>query len=349
MNIRDLRLLVTGASGFIGSRLALHLRRIGVDAEFAGRDTNDAERGRLRELSSSGIQVHLGDLRDADFVERVVAGRNAILHLAAAQHENEKSEEYFRSINLGATELLLEKARASGIRRFVYGSTIGVYGSSKHGTINDYTRTRPLNSYTRTKLAAEDAVLANARYFETSIVRIGETYGPGDFRLLKLYKAIDRNRFVMIGNGKNLRQPIFVEDLIRGLLATLTSKEAVGEIFPLVGSEPMSTREMVEHIAHALERPVPRLRVPLWPVLTAASVLNVPLRLIGIRSPLHPRSLDFFRKSFVFSTTKAKDLLGFEPATTKFADGARATLAWYRAQGYLPERTEPALSRTARI
>lgn len=348
MNPRDLRLLVTGVSGFIGSRLALHLRRIGIDAEFAGRDANDAERARLRELSASGIQVHLGDLRDPAFVRRIVSGRNAIVHLAAAQHENERNEEYFRSINLGATELLLERARATGIQRFVYGSTIGVYGSSRQGTINDYTRTQPLNSYTRTKLAAEDAVLANAGHFETAIVRIGETYGPGDLRLLKLYKAIDRNRFVLIGNGKNLRQPIYVDDLIRGLLAALTSGEAVGEIVPLVGNEPMSTREMIEHIARALERPVPRLRVPMWPVLAAATVLNVPLRLAGIRSPLHPRSLDFFRKSFVFSTTKARDLLGFEP-TTKFSDGARATLAWYRAQGYLPERTEAALSGTARI
>jgi nucleoside-diphosphate-sugar epimerase len=348
MNIQDLRLLVTGVSGFIGSRLALHVRRLGIDAEFAGRDANDVERARLRELGASGIQVRLGDLRDPQFVERVVAGRNAILHLAAAQHENEKSEDYFRAINLGATELLLDKARSVGVRRFVYGSTIGVYGSSRHGTINDYTRTQPVNSYTRTKLAAEDAVLANSRYFATSIVRIGETYGPGDLRLLKLFKAIDRGRFVMIGNGNNLRQPIYVEDLIRGLLATLASQDAVGETLSLVGHEPMSTREMVEHIAHALERPAPRLHVPMWPVLAAATVLNAPLRLIGMRSPLHPRSLDFFRKSFVFSTTKAKDLLGFEPSM-KFADGARATLAWYRAQGYMPERTQPALPGTARV
>lgn len=348
MNTQDLRLLVTGASGFIGSRLALYLRRQDVDAIFAGRDANEVERARLRELAASGIQVQIGDLRERTFIRPLLAGRNAVLHLAAAQHENEMNEAYFRSINLGATELLLVEARAAGIRRFVYGSTIGVYGSSRHGTINDRTPTQPLNAYTRTKLAAEDAVLSHGHHFETAIVRIGETYGPGDLRLLKLFRGIDKGRFFLIGNGENLRQPIYVDDLIKGLMAALTSPNAVGETIVLAGNEPMTTREMMAMTANVLQRPVPTFRVPMWPVLAVAWLANAVLRPLRIRSPLHPRSLDFFRKSFVFSTTKAQHLLGFEPTTT-FEEGARATLAWYRAQGYLPQGEHAPLSRTARV
>lgn len=347
-NMQELRLLVTGASGFIGSRLALNLQRMGVDAIFTGRDANEIESARIRELAAAGVVVQIGDLRDRAFVHRLIAGRNAVLHLAAAQHEGHMSDDHFRSVNIDATRLLLEASIAAGVRRFVYGGTMGIYGSSEHGPINETSEPDPHNIYTRTKLAAEAVIREFAGRIETVICRIGETYGPGDLRLLKLFKAIDRSRFVMIGKGDNQRQPIYVDDLGRGLFAALAQPQAIGEAILLTGNEVMTTREMVAHIAAALERPVPRLHVPMWPVLAAAATSHTLMRPFGLRSPLQPRSLDFFRKSFVFSTSKAKDLLHVEP-TVRFSDGARATLAWYRSQGYLPDRSARALSSAAHV
>jgi len=302
----------------------------------------------LRELATAGIKVELGDLREPEFVARLMAGRNAVIHLAAAQHEGHMSDEHFRSVNVTATRLLLEASRAAGVRRFVYGSTMGIHGSSEKGAIHEDSEPQALNIYTQTKLAAEAVVREFSRAFETAIVRIAETYGPGDLRLLKLFKAIDRGRFVMIGTGDNLRQPIYIDDLIRGLLAALEQPAAVGEAILLAGNELMTTKQMVAHIATALERPSPGLHIPMWPVLVAANVSHAVLRPLGIRSPLQPRSLDFFRKSFEFSTTKAKVLLQVEPAT-RFVDGARATLAWYRAQGYMPVRSTTIASSTAAV
>lgn len=348
MNMQELRLLVTGASGFIGSRLALNLQRMGVDAIYTGREANDVESARVRELAAAGIAVQLGDLRDAAFVRKLVGDRNAILHLAAAQHEGHMSDEHFRSVNIGATRTLLQAAVEMGVRRFVYGGTMGIYGSSERGPINEDSEPDPLNIYTRTKLAAEAAVREFASQLEISICRIGETYGPGDLRLLKLFKAIDRGRFLMIGAGNNQRQPIYVDDLMRGLLAAVVQPQAVGQAILLTGNELMTTRDMVAQIATVLERPAPRLRVPMWPVLSAAVVSHAVLRPFGVRSPLQPRSLDFFRKSFVFSTSKAKTLLGVEPAV-RFIDGARATLAWYRTQGYMPDRPARAVSSAAHV
>jgi dihydroflavonol-4-reductase len=348
MNLQDHRVLITGASGFIGSRLALHLHRLKVDAVFTGREANDAERARVRELAAAGVSIELGDLREPEFVARLMAGRTAVIHLAAAQHEVHMSDEHFRSVNVSATRLLVDTARATGVRRFVYGGTMGVHGSSEKAPITEESKTEPLNIYTQTKLAAEGVVRAFASQLETVIVRIVETYGPGDLRLLKLFKAIDRGRFAMIGNGDNLRQPIYIDDLIRFLLAALTHPAAAGEVILLPGNELMTTRDMVNHIATALGRPMPRLHVPLWPVLAAATVSNALLRPLHIRSPLQPRSLDFFRKSFEFSTTKARQLLGVEPAT-RFIDGARTTLQWYRAQGYLPDQRAKFSSNTAAV
>lgn len=338
MTLQQIRLLVTGASGFIGSRLALHLQRMGVDAVFTGRDANEVESARIKELAAAGIKMQLGDLREPEFVRKLVAGRTAVLHLAAAQHEGHMSDEHFRSVNVDATRLLLEASIAAGARRFVYGGTIGIHGSSEKGLISETSAPDPHNIYTRTKLAAESVVRELSPRIETVVCRIGETYGPGDLRLLKLFKAVDRGRFVMIGRGENERQPIYVDDLIRGLLAAVVEPQAVNETILLTGNEVMTTHEMVARLATALERPLPRLRVPMWPVYAAAVTSHALMRPFGLRTPLQPRSLDFFRKSFVFSTSKARTLLGVEPSV-RFIDGARATLAWYRAQGYMPAHT----------
>ncbi|HVF18491.1 MAG TPA: NAD(P)-dependent oxidoreductase [Steroidobacteraceae bacterium] len=348
MNLQDCHLLVTGASGFIGSRLALHLSRSGIDAVFTGRDANDIEQARIRELAAAGVKVQLGDLREAEFVAKVMAGRNSVIHLAAAQHESHMSDEHFRSVNVAATRLLLEAARVAGVRRFVYGSTMGIHGSSEKGPITEDSAPKPLNIYTQTKLAAEGVVGEFASQIDVVITRIAETYGPGDLRLLKLFKAIDRDRFVMIGRGDNERQPIYVDDLIRGLLAALVRPTAIGETILLTGNEVMTTRDMVRYIATVLDKPMPRLHLPMWPVLAAANVSYALLRPLQIHSPLQPRSLDFFRKSFVFSTTKARDLLGVEPST-RFVDGARATLDWYRTQGYMPDGAQTLSSSTAHV
>ena len=93
-------------------------------------------------------------------------------------------------------------------------------------------------------------------------MRISETYGPGDFRLLKLFRALDRGRFLIIGSGQNRRQAIHVRDLVQGLLLAATHPAAVGETFVLAGQETMTTREMVEHVARALGRTAPRWHVP---------------------------------------------------------------------------------------
>jgi nucleoside-diphosphate-sugar epimerase len=329
-----MKLLLTGGSGFIGSRLALAARAQQLDVVVTGQVNNDAERSRVAEMTRAGVTLETGPLQDADFARRIVAGCDLVIHLAAAQHEANVPDSYFEEVNIGGTRSLLNASRAAGVRRFVYGSTIGVYGSAAEGMLDEDSPTRPDNIYGRTKLAAEKVVQDEAGDLETCIVRISETYGPGDFRLLNLFRAIDKGAFMMIGDGQNRRQAMHVKDLIEGLLIASRHPAAVGQTFVMPGNEAMTTREMVATIAGALGRPVPRLRLPLWPFIAAAVVFEGTFKPLGIQPPLHRRRLDFFRKSFVFSTKKAEGLLGFVPRVT-FAEGARETAAWYREQGML--------------
>jgi dihydroflavonol-4-reductase len=327
-----MRILVTGATGFIGSRLVLMAREASHEVVAAGQLNNPVETGRSEELADHDVQVMTGSLLDAGFVASLVAGCDAVIHLAAAQHEANVPDEHFERVNVDATRMLLEAAIAAGVTRFVYGSTIGVYGSASEGQLDEDSPPRPENIYGRTKLEAEQLVKSHGGRIDVVVIRISETYGPGDFRLLKLFRAINRGRFLLVGPCINQRQVIHVDDLSRGLLLGATHVDAVGETFVLAGRETMTTREMVNAIAAALGRPPPRLKVPLWPFSLAAVVLETTLRPLGIQPPLHRRRLDFFRKSFLFSTDKAKNRLGFVPVVT-FAEGSRQTARWYAEKG----------------
>lgn len=329
-----MKMLVTGGTGFIGSRLALEARAQGREVVVAGQLNSIPERLRAGELEAAGIRIEQGPLQDPAFARRVSAGCETVIHLAAAQHEANVAEDYFFDVNVNGTRTLLEASARSGVKRFVYGSTIGVYGEYRGEPLDETTPPAPSNAYGRSKLRAEEMVRAFGGGVETAIVRISETYGPGDFRLLKLYRAINRGRFLIVGSGENLRQAIYVDDLVRGLSLAASSPAAIGETFVMAGTETMTTRALVQDVAAALGRPAPRLRVPMWPFLLGAVVMEGTLTPLGIQPPLHRRRLDFFRKSFVLSTAKARKVLDFAPAVPH-AVGALTTARWYRDKGLL--------------
>jgi nucleoside-diphosphate-sugar epimerase len=165
-------------------------------------------------------------------------------------------------------------------------------------------------------------------------VRISETYGPGDRRLLKLFKAIKRGRFLLIGSGRNLHHPIYVDDLVSMLLLAATEEAALGEVFLAAGKQAVTTDEMIALIAEAVGRPAPKLRLPLWPLMTAATLMEAGLRPLGIQPPLHRRRMDFFRKSFELDGGKARRMLHFTPMVD-FKEGAWRTMRWYEQHGGL--------------
>lgn len=328
-----MKILLTGGTGFIGSRLALLARQGGLDVTVTGQTNTPSEADRKKELESAGVSVETGDLKDSRFAQTIVGGCSAVIHLAAAQHEANVPPSYFHEINVGGTRTLLEASRAAKVQRFVYGSTIGIYGSAGEDPLDENSAPNPVNPYGRSKREAEQVVKEFGSSMETCIVRISETYGPGDMRLLKLFKGIQSGLFRIIGSGLNKHQIIHVRDISQGLLLAMKHPAAPGETFIIAGREVLTTREMVDQIAAAVNRKPPRLRIPLWPFMLAAITLETTCKPLGIQPPLHRRRLDFFVKSFLFSTTKAESILGFKPEVS-FKDGAAETAAWYRERGY---------------
>ncbi len=328
------RLVITGGSGFIGSRLAQLATQLGYGVTVTTAINNAAERARCEQLARAGIGVAEATLEDSAALMRALGGQDVVIHLAAAQHEAQQPESHFQRVNVDGTRRLLELASQAGIRRFVHGSTIGVYGSAANGTLDESSPLAPDNPYGRTKAAAEPLVRNFAGSMEVCIIRISETYGPGDMRLLKLFRGIKTGRYLTVGNGRNLHQLIYVDDLSRGLLAACTASAANRETIVLAGAHPITTNDMVAAIRAAVgsKRRVPH--APLWPFVLAAHSFEATFSPLGLKPPLHRRRLDFFRKSFRFSTAKAARLLQFHPQVD-FAEGARRTAQWYAANGYL--------------
>ncbi len=329
-----MNILITGGTGFIGSRLALKCLEKGHSVKVLGRENNAAESENRKLLESNGVKITLGSVTESDKVHEVCQGIDLVYHLAAAQHEANVPDQQFWEVNVTGTRNVLEASLRARVRRFVHGSTIGVYGSALEGTIDEQSPVKPDNIYGATKLEGEKVVLSYQDRIPVVIVRISETYGPGDRRLLKLFKGIKRNIFFTIGNGQNLHHVIFIDDLVDGLFLAAAVQEAEGKIFVLAGKDRVTTNEMVAVIAKQLGTRISRIRVPLFPFLFVATILEAVLRPLGIQPPLHRRRMDFFKKSFVLSQERAQKVLGFVPKVS-FEQGVAATARWYEQMGYL--------------
>lgn len=329
-----MRVLITGGTGFIGSRLALKLMRDGHKVRITGLTNNQAEEENRGLLERDGAEVVLGPVTDAGLAATVTRDVEVVFHLAAAQHEMGVPDSYFRNVNVEGTRQFLEAAMNAGVTRFVHGSTIGIYGSPAGGEIDERTPAAPDNIYGTTKYEGEKLALSWDARLPVTAVRISETYGPSDRRLLKLFKAVQKRIFIMIGEGANYHQPIYVDDLAEGLWQAGRAEQARGGVFLLAGKEALTTKQMVAAIGHAVGTGNRLLRAPMWPFLTAAVACETALRPLGIQPPLHRRRMDFFRKSFRFSIRNATSAFGFDPQTS-FEEGIAQTAEWYRAHGDL--------------
>ena len=326
--------LVTGATGFIGCRLVELWRSDTRKIRAIGMVRNDIEKARAAALRTCGTDLVVDDLANSNDLDALLDGVDTVVHLAAAQHEANVGEDYFIKINVDTTRKLLECCERSGVQNFFYASSIGVYGVHDDGPVDLQTTFNPDNTYGRSKAAAEAMLQEYGGNVHVYIGRIGETYGPWDLRLHKLYAGIQKSRFWLVGPCQNLHQPIYVDDLASAIDAMLADSTCISKPLILCGQNAITTQEMCASIASALDVPLRRWRIPMWPLLVAAVTMEMTLGKAGIQPPLHRRRLDFFRKSLSFSTTHLDYLVDLPPQVS-FTDGAQRTYKWYVENAWL--------------
>lgn len=329
-----MKVLITGGTGFIGSRLAYRCKQRGDEVVILAQVNTQAEKENAEELERRGFSIVIGGVAEKEKVEQAVDSCDVVFHLAAAQHEANVADQHFWDVNVEGTRNLLDASVKANVKCFVHGSTIGVYGVEMQGELSETSSLKPDNIYGVTKKAGEELVLSYKDKLPVTAIRISETYGPGDRRLLKLFKGIKKRNFFIIGNGENKHQLIYVDDLIDGMFLAAEKESALGEVFVLAGDEILTTNEMVDTIAEILKVNKLKFKAPMWPFYLLAIMMEYTLRPLGIQPPLHRRRLDFFKKTLYFSPDKPAKLIGFK-ARTDFKKGSAETAEWYKRQGML--------------
>ncbi|MGH8290670.1 MAG: NAD-dependent epimerase/dehydratase family protein [Steroidobacteraceae bacterium] len=325
-------ILITGATGFTGGHLARRLAAQGDKVRALVRDAAKA-----KALAAAGIEVRVGELTSLDDVTAAARGCEQIHHIAAVFRTAGHPDSYYREVNVGGPRNVLEAARRLGLERVVHCSTVGVHGHIADPPASETYRFGPGDIYQRTKLEGELAAQSAARCGQpVVIVRPGPIYGEGDLRFLKLYRAIERGVFVMIGSGKPKLHMVHIDDLVEGFVLCSNSQQALGEVFILTGPDAPTLTELVRYIARALEVKEPRWRIPVWPVKAAGLLCESICVPLGIEPPLHRRRVAFFTHHREFDGSKAARLLGYAPKIGAAA-GIRRVADWYRASGYLPQ------------
>jgi nucleoside-diphosphate-sugar epimerase len=328
------RLLVTGGTGFIGSHLAESARKSGREVRVLGMTDVDADRKNAEYLESLGVEIYAGSVTDRDLCTAAMQDVSDVYHLAVAMREGGMSDEGFTNTNLKGTQYLLDAAVNNSVDRFIYCSTIGIFGHRVPGITSERSDFNPGNIYERTKLEAEKLSLS---YFEKQnlpvvVLRPADVYGPRDQRLLKLFGAVSKSRFPLFGNGQGRRHMVYIDDVVSSFERALESKEAIGKAFIIAGPEVCTLRQLIELVREAAGASSFGYRLPLSPMLILAGIVEDVCSVIGVSPPIYRRRMDFFHSDSEFDISYAEKVLGWTPKVA-LKEGVEMTMKSYRDDG----------------
>lgn len=325
--LQNKRVLVTGATGFIGGRLAQRLAlEEGAIVTGTGRNLTA-----VPFLPDAGVTLQAADLRDEAALTTAVAGQDTVFHVAAwLGRKGQDAAAY--DLNVTATERLVRLAAEAGVRRFVLVSSVAAYGWPQRRNVDE---THPLDTaqpelYGRTKAQGEIAGLALAQSLglDFTIVRPGMVYGPrSDGWTINMLKLVQSGTPVIFGDGSGHAYPIYIDNLIDGMLLTAVHPAAVGQAFNMC--EPSITLKQFFTYYGDMCGKRPR-RLPLW----AANSVLIINKLFRLQLPINRERIKRYTLYADYPATKAETMLGYQ-IRVPIDEGMARTETWLRQEGYL--------------
>jgi nucleoside-diphosphate-sugar epimerase len=321
--------LITGASGFIGSHLRDALLDAGADVVSLRRPGSpEAKRGR-----SAVVEYH-----DRDALRRLVEKERPtfVFHVAGAI-KGVTYEDYERA-NLMPTRNLLDAVREAHpeVRRFVHVSSLVAYGpSTKDRPHREDDPRRPIEHYGRSKLASEEVVEAAGDAVPWTIIRPAGVYGPRDTEYFQLFELIERRINLFFGNRERMFSAVFIDDLVRALLDAAERTETRGKGYFVCDGHPITFGAFQDHIIRARGRRV--LTVNLPELLVHVAALGGELATRIDKKPRfmnRQRAIMGFQDAWTCQHDALREDTGYAPQVD-IADGVTRTLAWYREQKWL--------------
>lgn len=327
-----MKVLVTGASGFLGSHIAEQLAAEGNQVRLLLRT-----RSSRRFLSGFPYEEACGDVTDIRSLPPALEGIDAIVHAAALVKARGPSE--FEAVNAQGTANLLTAADQAGcsVQRFVYVSTLAAHGPSADGKPRQpEDAPRPITSYGVSKLRGEELVRAWRGGDFSVIVRPPVVYGPRDSGLLPFFQLARRRIAPLLMGGHNRISIIYAEDAARAIArAATTNSNISGMTYFLDDGETYSWRDLLSAVEQAVERRAIRISSPRW-IFSVAALLSEGFGFVSRRAVHLTREkvLEMGQPFWICSSQQIQHDLGWAPRVG-INEGARLTAEWYRRQGWL--------------
>lgn len=350
-----MRALVTGATGFIGGALASALLEAGWEVRLLARPASLA-----RLHSPNSFRILEGDLSQANpGLPGFLEGCDVVFHAAAIRDRYGTTQADYHKVNVIGTSSLLEAA-VGRVGRFVYISSVGVYGAPGRLGIDETFSIAPGSGklgYHTTKAEAEQVVMERAAKIEAVIVRPTITFGPGDQdgMVTRLIAMVAAGKFIRVGRGNNSFHLTYISDLVSGILLAGTHSSAAGRDFILSGPAAVQSGGFIRKVEQALGKKPARFYIPEAVARPAARLLEAVYR-AGSRSslsvfqspPIITRDkIDTLCLHRSFSSAKAQNHLGYQPQIS-WEEGLERTIHWMKAVGLLQQADSEAFTLARR-
>jgi nucleoside-diphosphate-sugar epimerase len=326
------KVLVTGASGFLGSHIAEQLATAGHEVRALLRLTSSR-----RFLTHFPHTVTLGDITDPKSLPAAVEDVDAIVHAAALVKARNEAE--FKAVNEKGTANLVEavESTARRLQRFVYISSLAAHGPSDDGKPRPvHAPPRPVSAYGRTKLAGELLVQRSSFADRSVIFRMPVIYGPRDQALLPFFKLAKFRLAPLLMSGRNRISIVYVEDAASAVVQSLEAEAPVGgRIYSPDDGEVYSWRDLLFAVESAVAHRALRLNLPLW-TFQAAALTSEAFGFLTRRaiSLTRDKVQEMAQPHWVCSSEPLRSDLGWVPRV-KMREGAVLTAEWYRANRWL--------------
>lgn len=340
-----MKVLVTGAAGFLGGHLVDMLLERGYEVRAMVRPVENASR--LRKLD--GVEVILGDLVDRESLKKAVQGIQRVFNVAAKTGPWGLEKDY-NAVNVWGVADLITASMDAGVQRIVHISSITVYGHHLKGIVTeDYPFHAEDNPYSRTKIAGEKLIadFVTERGAPVVIVRPAWIYGPRDSASFGRFVAmVDSGKGFLIGSGKNIVPIVYVRDVAQGLIkAGEAGAEAIGKAYTIADDRRVSQAEYLNTIADFLGVSPVKKKIPYFPLLLAGRGAELSWRAMGRRNaappPVTTYGVTLLGGNQEFSIEKARRELGYNPEYDMI-HGISKGVNWYlqTSKGSLKEESE---------
>jgi acetylornithine/succinyldiaminopimelate/putrescine aminotransferase/nucleoside-diphosphate-sugar epimerase len=332
---RDDVCLVTGATGFIGGRLAKRLVEEGYPVRCLARASSD-----VSALEQLDVEIAVGDLTSPRSLARAVDGCEFVVHCGALVSDWATRQEITRA-NVDGTRNLLEASAGASVRRFVHFSTTDVYGHPGAGVIDEaYAPGRFRNWYAQTKLYAEKEVhrVEQASGLDAVVLRPATVYGPGSEDVVgEIARAMRGRNMLLVDGGRSIAGLCFVDNLLDAAVLALGHDAAPGNAFNVSDGLGVTWREFTDGLAEGLGFSSVRWSVPYWMASGVGFSLENGYRLLrrttGLTSPplLSRQAVQVLGTNQSFSNRRAREQLGWTPRVD-YETGLEATVSWLKSE-----------------